>query len=305
MPRSCPRIFHALMSTAWAVDPLKARALRGFALRALQGEDIDADARLEHQVAAGRDGQAPEPKAGVAVIPIVGTIVHRAEQADDVSAPGAVSAARLRSMIRSAANDESISAVVLDIESPGGSVDGVEEAAAEVYRLSQIKPVAAVANAYAASAAYWIASQASEVVVTPSGEVGSIGVYTLHEDDTALLEAMGVKIDVIRGGTHKIEANPFEPLSEEARAAIQESVDNYYRTFVGAVARGRGIKVSELRKAPHGNGRMVLARQAVEVGLADRVETIDETVSRLARGKGAVRSVRRRADHYRAAFDLA
>lgn len=305
MPHECPRIYQALMSTAWAIDPVKARALRGFALRALKGETLSAEDRAAMRVGQGRSGETAQAQPSVAIVPIVGTIVHRAEQADDISAPGAVSAARLRRQMQALRTDESVAAVVVDIESPGGAVDGIEEAAVEIRRLAETKPVAAVANAYAASAAYWLASQAGEVVVTPSGDVGSIGVYSLHEDDTEMLAEMGVKMSVIRAGQHKIEANPFEPLSDEARAEMQAMVDRYYDTFTAAVARGRGLSVRDLRREPWGQGRMVGAKRAVEVGLADRIETIDETVARLAAGKGVVRKSRRKAEAARLALGIA
>lgn len=296
MPHKSPRVAAALMASAWAIDPVKVRPLRALAMRALAGEEISEHERAANRVGQGRQADAAKPQGSVAIVPVVGTIVHRAEQADDISGPGAVSAARLRSQIRQLANDESIGSILLDIESPGGSVDGIAELAQEIKAASMVKPVVASANAYAASAAYWIASQAGEVVITPSGELGSIGVYSLHEDDSQMLEAMGVKVSVIRAGAHKIEANPFEPLTEEARSDMQATVNRYYDEFTAAVARGRGISVSTVRREPWGQGRMVGARQAVEVGLADRVETIEETVTRLARGKGVIRKARSRAE---------
>lgn len=304
MPHSCTRIYQAMMSSAWAIDPVKARALRGMALRALAGQDISQEQRSQERLGQGRQGSAGVPQAGVAVVPIVGVIVHRGEQVDDISAPGAVSAARLRAQMRELAKNDDVSAVVLDIESPGGAVDGIEELGNEIRRLASIKPVAAVANAYAASAAYWIAAQASEIVVTPSGEVGSIGVYTLHEDDTEMLKAVGIGIEIIRAGDHKIEANPFEPLSADARAELQRGVDRYYQTFTAAVARGRGMAVSELRAQPWGKGRMLDAKAAVEAGLADSVGTIETVIARLAAGGGVTRQSRRRAEALRASLDF-
>lgn len=296
MPHKSPRVAAALMASAWAIDPVKVRPLRALAMRALAGEEISDQDRVANRVGQGRSASPAKPQGSVAIVPIVGTIVHRVEQADDISGPGGVSAARLRSQIRQLANDDSVGSILLDIESPGGSVDGIAELGQDIRAASMIKPVVASANAYAASAAYWIASQAGEVVITPSGELGSIGVYSLHEDDSQLLETMGVKISVIRAGAHKIEANPFEPLSEEARSDMQATVDRYYEEFTAAVARGRGLSASTVRKEPWGQGRMVGAKRAVEVGLADRVETIEETVARLANGKGVIRQSRNKAD---------
>jgi ClpP class serine protease len=134
-----------------------------------------------------------------------------------------------------------------------------------------------------ASAAYYIGSAADEVVVTPGGEVGSIGVFMAHQDLSAALEQEGVKITLISAGKFKTEANPFESLSDEAKAALQKTVNVYYESFVNAVAKGRDAKASEVRNG-YGQGRMVTAKEAVLLGMADRIETLDETIGRLARG---------------------
>jgi signal peptide peptidase SppA len=161
-------------------------------------------------------------------------------------------------------------------------VYGVEELAAEIYQARGQKPVVAVANSLAASASYWIAASADELVVTPSGEVGSIGVFAMHEDMSGLMEQMGVRVSLISAGKHKTETNPFEPLTDEARAALQEQVDGYYEMFVRAVARGRGVGVADVRGG-FGEGRLVGAKEAVRLGMADRVETMEQTIGRLSR----------------------
>jgi len=181
--------------------------------------------------------------------------------------------------------------VVLDVDSPGGAVNGVEELADEMLRARGQKPVVAVANTLAASAAYWIATAADEVVVTPSGEVGSIGVFAVHEDFSAALEAAGIRVSLVSAGKYKMEGNPYEPLGDEGRAALQERVDDYYGMFVGAVARGRGVAAKDVREG-FGQGRLVGARQAVELGMADRVATLDETLDRVARRVAGNRSRR-------------
>jgi ClpP class serine protease len=119
-------------------------------------------------------------------------------------------------------------------------VDGVEELSSEVYQSRGKKKMIAVANAMAASAAYWIASAADELVVTPSGQIGSIGVFAAHEDISKAAEMQGVKVSLISAGKYKTEGNPFEPLSSEARAAMQRDVDVFGEMFTAAVARNRG-----------------------------------------------------------------
>src|SRR5207237_10294998 len=101
------------------------------------------------------------------------------------------------------------------------------------------KPITAAVNTMAASAAYWLASQADEVVITPSGLAGSIGVYLVHEDWSAANAQMGIDVTYISAGRFKTEANPDEPLSEDAKAALQAEVDDLYSLFVTDVATGR------------------------------------------------------------------
>jgi signal peptide peptidase SppA len=128
---------------------------------------------------------------------------------------------------RQALADPSIGGIVISVDSPGGSVYGVPELVAEIYRARGQKPVVAVADSMAASAAYWIACQAEQVYVTPGGEVGSIGVLTAHADMSQALANEGVSVSVISAGRYKAEASPYAPLTDEARAAIQARVDEY------------------------------------------------------------------------------
>src|SRR5690606_30987632 len=147
--------------------------------------------------------------------------------------------------------------------SPGGQVNGIQELSDLIYSARGKKPIIAVANHMMASAAYWIGTAADEIVVSPSGEVGSIGVFAVHEDISGALAQDGVKVSIIKEGKYKAEANPFEPLNEEARAAIQESVSEAYGAFVGAVARNRSVDAEVVRNG-FGEGRMMGAQRAVE-----------------------------------------
>src|SRR4029453_14892345 len=113
--------------------------------------------------------------------------------------------------------DPAVKGVVLDVDSPGGSVYGVRELADEIRAARGQKPVEAVANAFMASAAYYIGSAAEKVWVTPSGSAGSIGVYDAHVDLSKFTETMGEKWTFVSYGDNKLLGNPFEPLSEEAQ----------------------------------------------------------------------------------------
>lgn len=217
----------------------------------------------------------------IAFIPVQGVILHKIHHPPFATATLAIAQA-----VEEAAANPRVSRIVLDIDSPGGTVTGVPELAATIRRARAKKPITAIANGLAASAAYWIASQASEVVAIPSGEVGSVGVFVLHLDQSGFLNQIGLKATFIKAGKHKAEGNSLEPLSDEAKAHIQRQVDATYREFLGAVAAGRGVSVSTV-EADYGQGRTLLARDALKAGMIDRVATIPDALSRTPATRGA------------------
>jgi signal peptide peptidase SppA len=212
---------------------------------------------------------------------IRGPLLPHAGMMADVSQEG-TAVETLREEFRTLVADDRVRAIVMDIDSPGGAVDLIPEFADEIRAARADKPVVAVANTMAASGAYWIAYAASELAVTPSGDVGSIGVYVIHDDLSGALERERVTKTIISAGEYKVEGNPFEPLSEEALAYRQDMVATIYDQFVGAVAEGRGVTTKKVEE-DFGKGRMVLAPTAVKSGMADRVATVDQEVSRLER----------------------
>lgn len=264
------------------VDLLSYRS-RGFRLSQEEIEERIGDRR---EAFDARRAKTTGAGGAVAVLPLYGVIAPKASMVQGASSPSGTGLDAFAQMFRGALADPSVGSILIDVDSPGGQVDGVPELAAEIRDARGQKPIVAIANTCAASAAYWIASQADEVVVSPSGEVGSVGVYAAHQDLSGMLEQDGVKMTLISAGKFKVEGNPFEPLSEEARAAIQADVDSFYSMFVGDVAKGRGVKADDVR-ADYGEGRMVLAKAAVGAGMADRVAAFSDTVARLARGTSA------------------
>lgn len=269
-------VLRAFTEQPWAITQSKLMLLEEVVARHVSGEKLDADA-VQARI---HGGQRPEKRlsGSVAVLPLFGTIFPRANMMTEVS--GATSAEQMRTEFRSLLNDPQVSAIVLDVDSPGGAVRGVPELANEIYQARGVKPVVAVANHYMASAAYWIGSAADELVVTPSGEVGSIGVFAVHQDMSKSLEQDGVKMTVIKRGRYKAEGNPYEPLTEEARESIQSLVDETYEAFVQAVGLHRAADVEIVRNA-YGEGRMVSAKRAVSLGMADRVATLDDVIADL------------------------
>jgi len=278
-------ILRAFLENPWAILPSKLAVLEEIVARHVAGEKLDAEeiqARIQGAV-------RPQNKQvhSVAVLPLFGIIFPKANLMTEMS--GATSAEQFGAQFARLMDDPSIDAIVIDVDSPGGNVYGIEEVSQQIYEARGRKPVVAVADHQMASAAYWIGSAADEIVVSPSSEVGSIGVFAAHTDMSVALEKEGYKISLISAGKYKTEGNPWEPLGEEAKAAIQKSVDEYYDKFSGAVARNRGVKVSTVRNG-FGEGRVVGAEEAVKLGMADRIGTLEETVDRLLGGDAGQRS---------------
>ena len=290
-------IISAVCNQPWAILPEKMRAISAMLAFQASGGKLTEE-QIREVVAGNPDLQAarqpsgPRAPGGVAVISIRGVIAHRMNQVNDISGPGGTSIEGLTKSFRAALNDPNVKAIVFDVESPGGSVDGVPELADEIYQARGQKKTVAVANTFAASAAYWLASSASELVVTPSGMVGSIGVYCMHDDISQALEKEGVKITLVHAGKYKVDGNSFEPLSDSARADMQSQVDSVYGMFVKAVARNRGggTKQSDVMNG-FGEGRMVMGNLSVKQKMADRVATFDEVLASFGVGQKAETSL--------------
>jgi signal peptide peptidase SppA len=224
--------------------------------------------RADAEVAA--DPNAVRPPTSVAVIPLIGALYNRSQW-------GGPSMAAFRANLAAAVANPDVGAVILDIDSPGGTVAGTPETAAAVRAAGAVKPVTAVVDSLAASAAYWIASQAGSIVVSPSAEVGSIGCLVVHMDLSSMLEAEGIKTTIIRSVPAKAEGNPFEPLSADAITAIKGEVDATHADFVRAVAAGRKTSQANVNET-FGQGRTVSAARAVSLGMADRVGTMADVL---------------------------
>ena len=287
MSRDLAHLLAFVRTTPWAILPTRGQAMLDVLARRARGVrlsdwEVEAIVEPERSLFAARRESAGATRGGVAVLPIYGTLVHRDHDVGGASGGGLVSTESIAHALRSADANPDVGTIVLDIDSPGGSVLGIEELAAVMESIR--KPIVAVANGLAASAAYWIASVADELVVTPSGEVGSIGVVAVHEDHSEALAADGVKLTFVTAGANKAEGNSAAPLSEEARAHLQSQIDAYYSTFVKTVARGRGVTPKAV-EANFGQGRVFVAREALRLGMVDRVATLDETIARASAGK--------------------
>lgn len=179
-----------------------------------------------------------------------------------------------------ALNDPSVSAILIAIDSPGGSVYGVQELAQMILAARDQKMIVAISNSLAASAAYWIGCCASQFYCTPSGEVGSIGVWQAHMDISSMLENAGVKTTLISAGKYKTEGNPYEPLDDDAVSFMQSRVEDYYSSFTNSVAAARGVDVDAVVNGM-GQGRVLGAAAAKKANMIDGVATMPQVIQQM------------------------
>lgn len=287
--------------TPWAIEPAKAMEIMQFmSLKAAGGHVVServAGFRSATQARrGGHRGAGRVREKGPAVLGIYGVISPRIRDVEATSGPGGTSAEAVARQIRLAARDTAVSSIILDVDSPGGSVFGVPEAGEAIIEARQSKRVIAVVNHFCASAAYWLATQADEIVMTRSSKVGSIGVMIYHEDMSKALKKRGIQPNMITFGKNKGEGHPAFPLSDESRAYLQVSADEYGRQFVEAVASGRGV-TTETVMDKFGQGRMFGANEAIRLGMADRIGTLEQVwneQSAQKKGSGRLVSVRER-----------
>lgn len=271
---------HILASVSthiWALRPDYVAVMSAILAERAFGNRPSAE-EIEARIDKRQERKIAESSGDIRVIPVQGVIGNRLRVMQDVSNPMS-SAEWLDKQIKAAIEDDRVKVILLDNDSPGGSVYGVPEVADTIRAARGTKPIVAHVNGMCASADYWIASAADEIVMTGSSEIGSVGVYTMHDDLTKFMEEKGIDRTIISAGRYKVEGNPFEPLSEEAREELQRNVDRYYSMFIGAVAEGRGVSVGDVEER-FGQGRMFGAAEAIERGMADRIGTLDETLSR-------------------------
>ena len=292
---SYDHVIRAAGRSPWAILPEKAEEMAALLTLLAAGGEVPVAVReqlaaeRQARVVAAQDAADGAAGGSVAVLPLYGLISQRANLMNEMSGPGGTSVQKFTTAFRQALADPSVAAIVLDVDSPGGNVFGVAELADEIRAARARKPIVAVANSTMASAAYWVASAASEISVTPGGQVGSIGVLALHVDESARNEMEGLRPTLVTAGRYKGEASPDFPLTDEARASVQDMVDSYYASFVDAVAASRGVSAAAVR-AGYGEGRMLMARPALRAGMVDRIETLDQAIARMMRpqGRGAL-----------------
>lgn len=260
------------------------------------GEPMLADGALlspylshaKDRIAAKRSARMPAVNGSVAVLPIQGVMTPKGSW----FGPGTQEIGRAFDF---AVNDSRIGGIVFDMDTPGGMSWGTPELADKVYSARGSKPVVAVANHMAASAGLYVGSAADRFVVAPSGHVGSLGVYRYHVDQSQAMAAEGIKVTFIHAAPYKVEGNPFEPLSADAQANWQSEVNDLYGEFLAAVAKHRNASVKSVRDN-YGQGRTLTAKKAAEVGMVDRLATIDRVIAEMLPAAGKASGGRTRAE---------
>lgn len=245
----------------------------------LAGKGLDVEARVspaKQRSVAGKSGS-------IAVVPVKGVITGRYSFWEEFGI--ATSMETLLAATTSAIHDPDVKAIVWDMDTPGGSTNGLHEAHQVLMALRGQKPIIAQVNHLSASAGYWLASAADEIAASPSSLTGAIGVYMMHTDISEMAAQAGISVEFIHAGEHKVEGNQFEPLGEGARAHFQSLVDYAYNRFTGDVAAGRGIDLATVQSDKFGGGRVLTADRAKAAGMVDVIRTMGQTLE--AYGGGA------------------
>jgi len=217
---------------------------------------------------------------GTGIVTVTGSLVNRGAWIGAQS--GMTSYEGIAHQIESAVRDSKVRNIILDIDSSGGEAVGAMETAALVRKANEAKPVYAMVNGMAASAAYALASGAKAIISTESGVSGSIGVVLMHADYSRAVDRAGITPTLIHAGAHKVDGNPYAPLSSDVKADLQAEVDRYYAMFIDAVAAGRGRRLSA-RAARATEARTFIGGGAKGAGLVDDIGSFAELLGQLSK----------------------
>lgn len=265
------RPIDAVVGQAWAIQPEWLAMIAAVAQRQFDAPVVAA--MQDNPRRAGQSGLTVID--GVAVIGLIGPIFPRANMMTEMS--GATSLSKVRGEFMAAMADPSVKSIVFNVDSPGGVVTGIGDFAAEVAAWSKRKPVNAVATGVMASAAYWIASSATRIVVSPTALVGSIGVATAQTKQVAPDEKGRIEVEIVSSNAPNKRTDPTD---SAGRAEIVARLDAIEAEFIKAVAANRGVSVDKV-KADFGRGGVVVGAAALAAGMADKIGTLDSVLAEL------------------------
>lgn len=279
-----------VLTAPWAIAPEKMEEIKAVYRAHFAGEKVDwrgIEAKAGIAPKRAKDAPLYEIRNGAAIIDVEGVLTKGFSFFSFLF--GGTSMRDVSRAFAAALDDEAAEAIVLNIDSPGGTVDGTQELAGEIFAARGKKPIIAYSDGQVTSAAYWIASAADELYLSGDTVVaGSIGVVATHVDYSRANEMSGVKVTEITAGKFKRIASNEAPLSVEGRQSMQEIVDYLYSVFVEAVAKNRGVFVEDALAMA--DGKLFFGAQAVEIGLADGIITMEGLINKMSGGAPAGKS---------------
>lgn len=275
-----------VLNSPWAIMPAKLAEIGEVYATHMRGEKIDikgVEARIGRPLQ--NESQGYDVINGVAIVPVHGVLAKRANLFMQIS--GGASLELIGRDLQDALDDPSVNSIILDIDSPGGTVDGTQQLANLVRQARTRKRVVALADGCMASAAYWVGSAAESIYIADTTTmVGSIGVVTTHVDVSAKEAQTGIKTTEISAGKYKRIASQYAALSPEGFATIQSQMDYLYELFVDAIAANRGVSTDKVL-SDMADGRVFIGQQAIDAGLVDGVSTLDDLITKMAAQPGA------------------
>lgn len=264
--QSHQHILKAIQSELWAITPDALNQI--IAIAQGFGDPEAVAARLGRPL---NNAHNVDVRDGVAIVPVIGPIFRYANFFTEIS--GATSIQTLATDLQMAVDDPNVTAIVLEIDSPGGQVAGVSEFAAQIRAANSIKPVTAYISDTGASAAYWIASAAGEIVAADTARIGSIGVV--------MQATIGEKEGTVKFISSQSPLKQIDPGSDKGKLQYQKTVDALAEVFIGAVATYRNA-LRETVIANYGLGGMHIAADAIAAGMADRLGSLESVIARLS-----------------------
>lgn len=263
------KIWNRLSGEPWAITESALQTILEIAARENESPQAVA-AKLGRNL---QNTYSVMERDGVAIIPVTGPLFRYANLFTAIS--GASSYELIARDFTAALENPQIKGIILDIDSPGGEVNGVSELSNMVYAARGKKPVVAYASGDAASGAYWIASAADEIVVSETSALGSIGVVGVYRG-----KSTGANSDVEIVSSQSPHKR-LDPQTDEGRARLQARIDSMADVFIGAIARNRDV-AGEIVQTHYGGGDVMIGARAVEAGLADRVGSLEQLIQELS-----------------------
>ena len=272
------KLYDLMINSAWCILPEKLNEILRVVESKQSGELNELEAKLS-LADAGQTENSYTVKNGIAVLKIYGTLAKKMNLLAALS--GCTSYEMAGKDFQKALSDPAVKTIVLDVDSPGGNVSGLLPLANLIYESRSKKRIISFANSLAASAAYYIASAAHEVVLSDkSAQAGSLGVIGIHMDRSKEYEQKGIKPTVLKAGKLKAVGNEYNPLSKDDQESLQSHLDYLYGIMIQDIARNRGVTV-EVADKKMGQGKIFIGQQSVDFGLANRIESWDRLLAGL------------------------